>query len=107
MTTAYTHLPFVHMLAAINREAIEKRASKLGLPVYFHDGIDHMKLTQYSVFVNPSVSEVLCTTIAEVTYHSALITLSTYSCNHCYLAWLHTHRYQNWPYALCSMLLLL
>jgi hypothetical protein len=54
------------MLAIINREAIEKRASKLGLPVHFHDGIDHMKLTQYSVFVNPSVSEVLCTTIAEV-----------------------------------------
>lgn len=30
--------------------------------------MDHSLLTEYKVFVNPSISEVLCTTIVEVSY---------------------------------------
>lgn len=48
-----------------DREAIIKRAEKLRLPLKFHPATDHAGLTKYKVFVNPSVSEVLCTTIAE------------------------------------------
>ena len=32
----------------------------------FHGAMDHSLLTDYKVFVNPSISEVLCTTIVEV-----------------------------------------
>lgn len=32
----------------------------------FHGAVDHSLLTEYRVFVNPSLSEVLCTTIVEV-----------------------------------------
>jgi hypothetical protein len=32
----------------------------------FHGAMDHSLLTEYRVFVNPSLSEVLCTTIVEV-----------------------------------------
>eukprot|EP00611_Tribonema_gayanum_P003096 TRINITY_DN1241_c0_g1_i2.p2 TRINITY_DN1241_c0_g1~~TRINITY_DN1241_c0_g1_i2.p2 ORF type:complete len:213 (+),score=41.01 TRINITY_DN1241_c0_g1_i2:1654-2292(+) len=48
-----------------DRAAIERQAKKLHLPVTFHDGTDHANLDHFRVFVNPSVSEVLCTTIAE------------------------------------------
>ena len=34
----------------------------------FHGAVDHSLLTEYRVFVNPSLSEVLCTTIVEVQY---------------------------------------
>jgi digalactosyldiacylglycerol synthase len=44
---------------------ISARAEELGLPVVFHGAKDHALLKQFKVFVNPSVSEVLCTTIAE------------------------------------------
>lgn len=45
---------------------IEAAAKKAGLPVTFYGGVDHSTLSDYRVFVNPSLSEVLCTTIAEV-----------------------------------------
>ncbi len=48
-----------------NRRAIEKTAQKEQLPFIFFDAIDHAKLKNYRVLVNPSVSEVLCTTVAE------------------------------------------
>ena len=37
----------------------------LYLQVTFHGARDHSKLVDFKVFVNPSVSEVLCTTIVE------------------------------------------
>lgn len=49
-----------------DRAEIECRFERSGLPCTFHDGLDHSKLySKYSVFVNPSTSEVLCTTVAE------------------------------------------
>ena len=36
------------------------------IPAIFHGRIDHFSLTkQYKIFVNPSITEVLCTTTAE------------------------------------------
>lgn len=46
-------------------EEITHFAEENNLPVTFHGAKDHSLLTQYKVFVNPSVSEVLCTTIVE------------------------------------------
>ena len=45
----------------------EIRAAAASLPVVVHDGIDHAHPTLhgYSVFVNPSTSDVLCTATAE------------------------------------------
>eukprot|EP00904_Undaria_pinnatifida_P010908 jgi/Undpi1/6948/HiC_scaffold_21.g09422.m1 len=44
---------------------VKEKAGEMNLPITFHRGIDHAELGQYKVFVNPSRSEVLCTTIAE------------------------------------------
>jgi len=50
-----------------DRSAIEKRAQLTGMSslLEFKDGIDHAKLRHYKAMINPSVSEVLCTTVAE------------------------------------------
>lgn len=44
---------------------IEEMAKNFNLPTKFLGAEDHAILTEYKVFVNPSVSEVLCTTIVE------------------------------------------
>ena len=46
-------------------EEIKAAAAKSRLPVRFFGAKDHSLLTDYRVFVNPSESEVLCTTIVE------------------------------------------
>ena len=46
-------------------EEIKAFASKAHLPVTFFGARDHSLLKEYKVFVNPSLSEVLCTTIVE------------------------------------------
>ncbi len=48
-----------------NEEEIKHCAKEMGLPITCFGAVDHATLSQYRVFVNPSVSEVLCTTIAE------------------------------------------
>ena len=46
-------------------DEIKEFAKKGRLPARFHGARDHSLLSEYRVFVNPSVSEVLCTTIVE------------------------------------------
>lgn len=47
-------------------EEAKKRSSKLDLSMDFHGPIDHAALAPtHKIFVNPSLSEVLCTTVAE------------------------------------------
>ncbi|CAN0290232.1 unnamed protein product, partial [Ectocarpus sp. 6 AP-2014] len=46
-------------------DEVKEKVREMDLPVSFHDAIDHAELGGYKVFVNPSQSEVLCTTIAE------------------------------------------
>jgi len=42
------------------------RSEKLGVSMEFHGPIDHAALTEtHKIFINPSTSEVLCTTVAE------------------------------------------
>ena len=44
---------------------IKAAAVKSDLSATFHGPVDHSMLSQYKVFVNPSLSEVLCTTVIE------------------------------------------
>jgi hypothetical protein len=46
------------------------------LQVTFHGGVDHAQLTEHRVLVNPSLSEVLCTTNMEVCWYAASATES-------------------------------
>mmetsp|Transcript_22971 Transcript_22971/g.32092 ORF Transcript_22971/g.32092 Transcript_22971/m.32092 type:complete len:693 (+) Transcript_22971:372-2450(+) len=49
-----------------DRKLLENIAKSRGLlNVTFHDGIDHLELKDYKAMINPSISEVLCTTTAE------------------------------------------
>ena len=49
-----------------NFEEAQQRSKKLGLSMEFHGPIDHAALApSHKIFVNPSLSEVLCTTVAE------------------------------------------
>ncbi|CAN0438626.1 unnamed protein product [Ascophyllum nodosum] len=60
-----TPFPIVIYGNGSDLEEVKLKVEKLTLPVTFHDAIDHAELGHYKVFVNPSQSEVLCTTIAE------------------------------------------
>eukprot|EP01038_Epipyxis_sp_PR26KG_P007135 gene7135-9735_t len=44
---------------------IKESAKKNNLPASFYGAKDHSQLVDYRVFINPSLSEVLCTTIVE------------------------------------------
>jgi digalactosyldiacylglycerol synthase len=48
-----------------HEDDIAARAVQYQLPTTFHGAKDHSILTDYKVFVNPSKSEVLCTTVIE------------------------------------------
>lgn len=48
-----------------HNDEIKTAASKQAIPGTFHEPKDHTLMTEYSTFVNPSVSEVLCTTTVE------------------------------------------
>lgn len=48
-----------------HEKEIRATAARDNLNVSFFGPKDHSKLTEYRVFVNPSVTEVLCTTVAE------------------------------------------
>ncbi len=59
-------LPVIHIYGSgKDRSAIERAAQKEQLPFIFFDKVDHANLKNYRVLVNPSISEVLCTTVAE------------------------------------------
>ena len=49
-----------------DQKAAQARAGSLGLEMPFHGPVDHAELAfTHKIFVNPSTSEVLCTTSAE------------------------------------------
>ncbi len=49
-----------------NKDEASAKSAKMGLDMPFHGPIDHSELAwTHKVFVNPSLSEVLCTTVAE------------------------------------------
>jgi digalactosyldiacylglycerol synthase len=49
-----------------DKDAAETKAKSLGVDLEFHGPIDHGDLAfEHKIFINPSTSEVLCTTVAE------------------------------------------
>ena len=49
-----------------DKDEASERAAKMGLEMPFHGPVDHSELGwTHKVFINPSTSEVLCTTVAE------------------------------------------
>jgi hypothetical protein len=68
LTHPHPHPPRCYFTAVQgpHAEEIKGFAAKNQLSATFHGARDHSLLTDYKVFVNPSLSEVLCTTIVEV-----------------------------------------
>ncbi|CAN0176694.1 unnamed protein product, partial [Ectocarpus sp. 13 AM-2016] len=64
-----------------DREAIEARSCEKGCDITFFPATDHSELGDYSVFINPSVSEVLCTTVAEALAMGKWVVCARHSSN--------------------------
>ncbi|CAM9885638.1 unnamed protein product [Ectocarpus sp. 12 AP-2014] len=64
-----------------DREAIEAKSCEKGCDISFFPATDHSELGDYSVFINPSVSEVLCTTVAEALAMGKWVVCARHSSN--------------------------
>jgi digalactosyldiacylglycerol synthase len=65
-----------------NKDDASKRATKMGLDMEFHGAKDHALLGEtYKIFVNPSTSEVLCTTSAEALAMGKFVILPSHPSN--------------------------
>ncbi|CAN0237344.1 unnamed protein product, partial [Ectocarpus fasciculatus] len=64
-----------------DREAIEAKSCEKGCDLTFFPATDHSELGDYSVFINPSVSEVLCTTVAEALAMGKWVVCARHSSN--------------------------
>jgi digalactosyldiacylglycerol synthase len=65
-----------------NKDEASEKASSMGLDMPFHGPIDHSKLGfSHKIFVNPSLSEVLCTTVAEALAMGKFVVLPNHPSN--------------------------
>jgi len=65
-----------------DKGAAEQRSNKMGLDMTFHGPIDHPELaTTHKIFINPSTSEVLCTTVAEALAMGKFVVLPSHPSN--------------------------
>jgi digalactosyldiacylglycerol synthase len=63
-------------------EAAAKKAEKMELDMPFHGPLDHAELAEtHKIFVNPSTSEVLCTTSAEALAMGKFVILPSHPSN--------------------------
>jgi digalactosyldiacylglycerol synthase len=63
-------------------DAASKKSQKLGLDMIFHGPLDHAELAYtHKIFVNPSTSEVLCTTSAEALAMGKFVILPSHPSN--------------------------
>jgi digalactosyldiacylglycerol synthase len=63
-------------------EAVAAKSKKLGLDLEFHGPLDHSKLSlTHKIFINPSTSEVLCTTTAEALAMGKFVVLPSHPSN--------------------------
>ncbi len=63
-------------------KAAESKANKMNVNMEFHGAIDHAQLGKsHKVFVNPSTSEVLCTTVAEALAMGKFVVLPSHPSN--------------------------
>ena len=65
-----------------NQVEASEKASSMGLDMPFHGPIDHAELGfTHKIFVNPSLSEVLCTTVAEALAMGKFVVLPNHPSN--------------------------
>ena len=65
-----------------DKEEAEAKANKLGLKMTFHGPVDHASLgSSHKIFINPSLSEVLCTTVAEALAMGKFVILPSHPSN--------------------------
>ena len=65
-----------------NKDEASAKAEKMGIDMPFHGPIDHAELGwSHKVFVNPSTSEVLCTTVAEALAMGKFVVLPSHPSN--------------------------
>jgi len=65
-----------------DKDEAEARAKKMGLDMPFHGPLDHGELTaSHKIFINPSTSEVLCTTVAEALAMGKFVVLPSHPSN--------------------------
>lgn len=65
-----------------NKDEASEKAQGLGLDMPFHGPIDHAELGwSHKVFINPSTSEVLCTTVAEALAMGKFVVLPSHPSN--------------------------
>jgi digalactosyldiacylglycerol synthase len=63
-------------------KAADSKATKLGVDMVFHGPLDHSEVaTSHKIFVNPSTSEVLCTTSAEALAMGKFVILPSHVSN--------------------------
>ena len=65
-----------------NKDEASEKATKMGLDMTYHGPIDHAELgSTHKVFINPSTSEVLCTTVAEALAMGKFVVLPSHPSN--------------------------
>jgi len=65
-----------------DKDAASMKSSKLGLDMKFQGPLDHAKLAfTHKIFVNPSTSEVLCTTVSEALAMGKFVVLPSHPSN--------------------------
>lgn len=76
-------------------DAIRQEAWDMGLAVEFYPATDHAELSQYKTFVNPSESEVLCTTVAEALAMGKFVIIAEHASNEFFYQFPNTLRFKN------------
>jgi len=65
-----------------NKDEASEKATTMGLDMTYHGPIDHAELgSTHKVFINPSTSEVLCTTVAEALAMGKFVVLPSHPSN--------------------------
>ena len=65
-----------------DKDEAELKAKKLELDMPFHGALDHSKLAMtHKIFINPSISEVLCTTVSEALAMGKFVILPSHPSN--------------------------
>lgn len=84
---------------------IRRKALARNLSVNFHGAVDHATLTQYKVFINPSVSEVLCTTVAEALAMGKFVIIADHPSNEFFMRFTNCLTFRNKEVRICIRIL--
>ncbi len=74
---------------------IRRKSLARNLSVNFHGAVDHATLSQYKVFINPSVSEVLCTTVAEALAMGKFVIIADHPSNEFFMRFTNCLTFRN------------